>query len=129
MAYGHRERLRERYTRSGMNGLQNYELVELLLTYTIPRKDCKEIAKQLIEKYGDIENFFHLGKEDFISNKYISERTYVLFRLIGDIIQKKLHSDAFNDRVRLSNNTHLIRYLRNTLGNEKIEIYPYNEYR
>ena len=123
MVYGHRERLRERYTRSGMNGLQNYELVELLLTYTIPRKDCKEIAKQLIEKYGDIENFFHLGKEDFISNKYISERTYVLFRLIGDIIQKKLHSDAFSDRVRLSNNTHLIRYLKNTLGNEKIEIF------
>ena len=123
MVYGHRERLRERYTRSGMNGLQNYQLVELLLTYTIPRKDCKEIAKQLIEKYGDIENFFHLGKEDFISNKYISERTYVLFRLIGDIIQKKLHSDAFSDRVRLSNNTHLIRYLKNTLGNEKIEIF------
>ena len=72
MVSGHRERLRKRYLKSGINGLQDYEIIELLLTYTVLRKDCKSIAKQLLLKYKNIDNFFALDKNEFISNKNIS---------------------------------------------------------
>ena len=55
---GHRMRLRKRFLMSGLSGFQDYEVLELLLTYVIVRKDCKEIAKRLLAKYGDLYSFF-----------------------------------------------------------------------
>ncbi|MDD2600461.1 MAG: hypothetical protein PHO37_14765, partial [Kiritimatiellae bacterium] len=49
--YGHRERLRQRFRKSGGESLADHELLELLLTYAIPRKDTKSIAKELLEKH------------------------------------------------------------------------------
>ena len=43
---GHRGRLRNRFLMSGLSGFQDYEILELLLTYVIVRKDCKAIAKE-----------------------------------------------------------------------------------
>lgn len=51
---GHRGRLRTRFLMSGLSGFQDYEILELLLTYVIVRKDCKTMAKGLLEKYGDL---------------------------------------------------------------------------
>ena len=52
---GHRRRLRERFLRAGLDGLQDYEAIELLLTYAIPRRDVKPLAKELLETYGSLE--------------------------------------------------------------------------
>lgn len=49
---GHRGRLRERFLRSGNDGLQDYELLELVLFRGIPRRDVKPLAKQLIDTFG-----------------------------------------------------------------------------
>jgi len=50
--WGHRQRLRERFMAAGADALADYELLELLLFYSIPRRDVKPLAKQLIEKFG-----------------------------------------------------------------------------
>lgn len=49
---GHRERLRERFSNSGQNGLPDYELLELILYRSIRRADTKPIAKALIARFG-----------------------------------------------------------------------------
>ncbi len=51
---GHRARLRARYRLSGEEALQDYELLELLLTYAIPRRDTKLLAKRLLEQFGTL---------------------------------------------------------------------------
>ena len=51
---GHRSRLRERFLKSGLEGFQDYEAVELLLTLAIPRSDVKQPAKALISKFGNL---------------------------------------------------------------------------
>lgn len=50
---GHRQRLRERFQRSGLSGFHDHEILELLLTYVIPRKDVKPIAKALLNEFGN----------------------------------------------------------------------------
>jgi DNA repair protein RadC len=45
---GHRNRLRERLAKAGRQAFADHEILELLLTYAIPRKDTKSIAKNLI---------------------------------------------------------------------------------
>jgi len=52
--YGHRQRLRERFLKSGLAGFADYETVELLLTLAIPRSDVKQPAKALIARFGDL---------------------------------------------------------------------------
>ncbi len=51
---GHRARLRERFRRGGIEGVQDYELLELLLFNAIPRRDVKPLAKHLIDTFGSL---------------------------------------------------------------------------
>lgn len=51
---GHRQRLRERFLKSGLAGFGDYEVVELLLTLAIPRSDVKKPAKALIAQFGNL---------------------------------------------------------------------------
>ena len=51
---GHRARLRKRLLEAGPEGFHDYELVEYLLTLTIPRVDTKPIAKRLLHDFGGI---------------------------------------------------------------------------
>ena len=49
---GHRDRLRDRFQGAGADALPDYELMELLLFRSIPRRDTKPIAKELIKRFG-----------------------------------------------------------------------------
>jgi DNA repair protein RadC len=49
---GHRQRLRDRFRRTGGAGLEDYELLELLLFAAIPRRDVKPLAKTLIDRFA-----------------------------------------------------------------------------
>jgi DNA repair protein RadC len=49
---GHRDRLRERAQRAGLENLFDYELLELFLFRSIPRRDVKPLAKELLDRYG-----------------------------------------------------------------------------
>lgn len=50
--HGHRARLRERFLKGGVEAVQDYELLELVLFRALPRGDVKPLAKRLIEKFG-----------------------------------------------------------------------------
>ncbi len=45
--HGHRQRLRERFIQSGLDGFSDYEIVELMLTLAIPRSDVKQPPKRV----------------------------------------------------------------------------------
>ena len=49
---GHRQRLRDRFLKAGNDGLQDYELLELVLFRGIPRRDVKPLAEKLIDQFG-----------------------------------------------------------------------------
>ena len=51
---GHRERLRERFSRSGLDDFADHEVLELLLTYASPRVDVNATAHHLIERFGSV---------------------------------------------------------------------------
>src|SRR4051794_24105433 len=53
-AKGHRARLRQRLLDAGPAGFHDYELLEYLLTLTIPRVDTKPLAKRLLHDFGGI---------------------------------------------------------------------------
>ena len=50
--HGHRDRLRARFQEAGAETLPDYELLELLLFRSIPQRDVKPLAKELIQRFG-----------------------------------------------------------------------------
>ncbi len=78
---GHRERLKNRFLRSGSSGLSNYELLELLLTYAIPRKDVKNIAKDLLKTFGSIRGVMTAPPELLEQVNGIGKNSAVLINL------------------------------------------------
>ena len=52
---GHRQRVKDRFRKAGLDGFEAHQVLELLLFYCIPRKDTNEIAHRLIERFGDFD--------------------------------------------------------------------------
>jgi len=83
--WGHRERLRERFLRAGAKGLQDYELLELLLSYAIPRKDVKPQAKELLRRFGSLAGVMDASPEEVQEVKGIGPRAATLLRLAKEM--------------------------------------------
>lgn len=79
---GHRQRLRERFLRSGLASLADYEVVELLLTLAIPRSDVKQPAKALIERFGNLRGILDAPLEELREVSGIGSVTPVALQII-----------------------------------------------
>ena len=72
--HGHRDRLRARFAEGGISALADYELLELYLFRSIPRKDVKPIAKDLLAKFGSFAETIAAPIERLTEVKGISEK-------------------------------------------------------
>ncbi len=72
---GHRERLRERYLKEGIDHFQDYEVLELLLAGFLPRIDTKPLAKELLRYFGALYRVFEASPEDLKKVKGIGDKT------------------------------------------------------
>lgn len=52
---GHRERLRERMRLGGLEALRPHEVLEVLLSYVMPRVDLSEVCRALVAKFGTVD--------------------------------------------------------------------------
>ena len=82
---GHRQRIKEKYERSGIDGWLDYEVLELVLSYAIPRKDTKPIAKELLSRFKTINGVLDSDKKDLQSIKEISGHTAFFLKLLKDV--------------------------------------------
>ena len=64
---GHRERLRQRYGALGPDAFADHELLELLLTYAIPRRDTNETAHLLLKRFGSLSGVLAAGLDELQS--------------------------------------------------------------
>jgi DNA repair protein RadC len=74
---GHRDRLRQRFLRDGPDALPDYELLELLLTFAIPRSDVKPLAKQLIARFGSFAEVIAADPQRLMEVKGVKQNTAV----------------------------------------------------
>ena len=69
---GHRQRLQARFRTDLGKSMPDYELLELLLSGFIPRKDVKPIAKAMIKKYGNLAGVLNADIDDLTGFKGVS---------------------------------------------------------
>ena len=81
----HRKRLRERFRNTDGNGLHEYELLELLLTYAIPRVDVKPTAKKLLKRFGGISRVLDASQGEIEGISGIGPISATLIRLVKEL--------------------------------------------
>ena len=82
---GHRERLRSRYARTGADGFADYQLLELLLTYAIPRKDTNDTAHRLMDRFGGLSGVLRAETAQLSTVEGVGEGTAVFLCMLGDL--------------------------------------------
>src|SRR5919106_6326697 len=73
--HGHRERLRSRFLEAGPQALPDYELLELLLFFSIDIKDTKPLAKELLARYGSLGGVLGANASHFTEFEELREST------------------------------------------------------
>ena len=87
---GHRERLRERFLREGLDSFEDHNILELLLFYVIPRKDTNELAHLLLDRFGSLSAVLEAPYEELKTVPGIGELSASLLCLIPEISRKYL---------------------------------------
>lgn len=96
---GHRERLRNKFV-LGKETFQEHELLELLLSYSIPRKDTNALAHNLINTFGSLSEVLNADATLLKSVDGVGENTACFLSLIGYV--NSLNAKSKNKTLRLS---------------------------
>ena len=81
---GHRERLRQKF-QSAPQQMAEVELLELLLTYAIPRQDVAPLAAQLLDRFGSLRTLLAASQVELTEVPGVGDATAVLLQLVGQL--------------------------------------------
>ena len=112
---GHRARLRNRLTKSPLGSIADYELLELILYFAIPRKDVKDLAKILIKKFGTLGAVLYAEPALLTQITGIGPSATSAFRVFAETIAHVSKEQIANTNI-LSAWDKLIDYVRSTMG-------------
>ena len=79
---GHRQRLRERFLREGLDNFTDIQVLELLLFYCIPRQDTNPIAHALLDHFGSLAQVLEAPAEALCKVSGIGQSAAVLLSMI-----------------------------------------------
>lgn len=116
---GHRLRLKEKFYKFPAS-VEDYEILEMILFLSIPRKDTKSIAKSLIKTFESLENLIFADEDKIFTIPKITKNIHLSFLLIKEFIKRILQNKILNKHV-LSSWNELIEYLKVTMGSIKKE--------
>ena len=119
---GHRARLKQRFLLGNGRDMADYELLELLLTYAIPRRDVKPLAKRLIQTFDSLPNVIAAPDYQLKSIDGIKDNTVILLKLLK-IASERLswQNLAADDKPILLNVDILIDYCRSAIAYSDVE--------
>jgi len=120
--HGRRQRLRERFLKSGLDSFHDYEAVELLLTLAIPQRDVKVPAKLAIERFKSLRGVLDAPLEELREIPGLGEVAPVALRIIKEAANRYLQQKS-QEAFSLTNQQVLFDYCRSALGSNSDEVF------
>ena len=121
---GHRQRLRERFLKTGLRGFSEHEVLELLLTLCIPRHDVKTLAKTLLMKFDSVRGVFEAEAHTLKTIKGLGDVSVCCIQLIKSFADYYLQQKI--EKLPLfTNNDDLVHFWQTRIGhlsNEVVEV-------
>ena len=121
---GHRQRLRDRFLSAGLDGFQDYEVIELLLTLGTPRKDCKDMAKAALLRFKTLQGVMEASTRELCEVDGIGPKNSFGLKLIKAVSDRYLEKKLIRKRP-VNNSKELFDYLYHSIrdkGREHFKI-------
>ncbi len=119
---GHRQRLREKFLKNGLDGFLDYEIIELLLTLGTPRKDCKQSAKDALKKFGSLKAVLEAEPAELKEIKGIGDNN-VFGLKIAQSVSRRYLADRIIDKDFIRSADEVIDYLKHNLRDKSREVF------
>ena len=116
----HRQRLKERYLREGAQSLDDKTLLELLLSYALPRIDTRPIAAVLLDKYGSLPRVLSASPDELVKTAGIKQHTAILISMLPELSRRFLSGNSA-DSLSLREQEIACEYLRGCFAGFKEE--------
>lgn len=117
---GHRKRLRERLRRGGHMALHDYELLELILFRALPRRDVKPLARNLLDRFGDLSGVLSATDARLLEVTGIGQEVITEFRLI-EAVALNFRQSRIMQKPALANWNQMINYCRTKIAEKNRE--------
>ncbi|MDO4543677.1 MAG: JAB domain-containing protein [Clostridia bacterium] len=112
MAEGHRERVLERFGISGFAGMSEAHILEMLLFYSIPRRDTRPIADELLKRFGSLSNVLKADQNALQTVPGVGKHSAVLIKMTLELTQYILTNSFKNrsNKIQLATATDACKY-------------------
>lgn len=117
---GHRDRLRTRFAKAGVDALADYELLELVLFRAMPRRDVKPIAKELLARFGSFSEVINAPADLLKETKFIGDTAVTELKLVRAAALQFMKDDVV-ERPLLSSWDAVLEYCHAAMGYETRE--------
>ena len=119
---GHRQRLRDKFLNSSLEGFHDYEIIELLLTLGTPRKDCKQSAKEALMKFGTLKAVLDPDAVDLKTVRGIGDKN-VFGLKIAQAVARRYLADSVVDKDFIRSSKEVLEYLQHNLRDKNRELF------
>ena len=116
----HRERVRNLFLKSGLDGFSEHNVLELLLFYTIPQGDTNVTAHNLIDAFGSLQGVLDAPVEELKKVRGVGEYTAVFLSILPQLARRYSIGKA-PDRVSLFDRAALSQYVSSLFIGMKTE--------
>jgi DNA repair protein RadC len=112
---GHRKRIKDRFLKSGLLSFQDYEVLELLLTYAVSRKDVKPLAKDLIDNFKTFNAILDAPITELKAIRGIGDHFAILLKLVKSCSDFYLQNKLIYNNI-ISNPQEVLNYCKSALA-------------
>lgn len=119
---GHRQRLRDRFRKAGAEALPDYELLEMVLFRALPRRDTKNLAKQLLARFGSFAGVINAPDARLKEISGVGDAVITELRLIRAAALRLMKGEIATTPL-LSSWNQVLDYLRVAQGFEQREMF------
>ena len=119
---GHRERLRERFEKSGFTGFHDYEVLEQLLTFIFRQGDVKPLAKELIKTFGSFSKVLDASVTELENVKGMGKVSALSLNAFRATMAYYFQSHATTGKEQITKMSALVELLRASIGHKPNEV-------
>jgi DNA repair protein RadC len=119
---GHRQRLRDKFRERGIEAFRDDEVLELLLTLGMPRRDCKEPARALLARFGSLPAVLEAPPAELQQVRGVGPNNSFAFHFIHGVARRYL-GQRLEGKSYLRSSREVADYLLHSMRNLEKEVF------
>jgi DNA repair protein RadC len=112
--------MKDQFLKNGLDVFEAHQVLEMLLFYSVPRKDTNPLAHRLLDRFGGLSEVLDADYEQLTSVEGVSEHTAILLHFCRQLV-RRYHREKVQENTVFNNLTEMGRYLQAQYVGETVE--------